>query len=209
MTNKILVVIPCRAGSKRFPGKNMAPIRGMPLAMNTCVIALDTFGQHVDIVVSSDDDSVLDMCVANNISIYERIPELATDDATSEDVVMDVLNHYQYLNEFNDQYEHVILMQVTSPLLDPGRLATAMDQYLEQDLPSMVAVNPAYQPCGAFYIVKTELFRANPSWYQPKGGIFILPWDQCLDVDYEYTLDICQAIAYGRTFGTQICGCNI
>lgn len=197
MFENILVIIPCRAGSQRFPHKNTALFQGVPLVVNTINIAWEA--ELNNILVSTDDKDVMDLCDANNVRYTSRPAELCGPDAKSEDVVAHAAEYAQY--DLSLKFDSICLMQVTSPLLNAGTLKTAVKLYLAQKLDSLTAVDSRYQPVGAFYITKEPGFTRTKSFYQENGGLYKLPAKQCLDVDYKYQIQIANQVASGNVWG--------
>ncbi|QJQ99361.1 acylneuraminate cytidylyltransferase family protein [Halomonas sp. PGE1] len=112
---KILMLIPARGGSKRLPRKNILPMAGKPLICWTIEAALAT-ELDARIMVSSDDEEVLDIAhqySSRGVVAYRRPDELATDTASTVEVVIDAINA-----EKAQGYEPkiIILLQPTSPL---------------------------------------------------------------------------------------------
>lgn len=113
----VLSLIPARAGSKRLPGKNLKLIAGLPLIAHTIKAARES--HFTDrIVVSTDSPDIAAVAVKYGAEApYLRPQELASDAATSEDVIRHAilaLGHYDY----------IVLLQPTSPL----RMASTIDQ---------------------------------------------------------------------------------
>lgn len=196
MFEDILTTIPCRAGSQRFPGKNTALFKGVPLVVNTIKIALDA--GLTNIIVSTDDVDVINLCKEMKIKFITRPAELCNSHAKSEDVILHAASQ---AHESDTEFKSICLMQVTSPLLEASSLNTALKQYTSNELPSLTAVDNRYQPVGAFYIVNADLFVGNKSLYQSGGGLYKLPPEQCMDVDHQYQLSICEIIAAGNARG--------
>lgn len=183
----VLAVIPTRKGSKRFPGKNLALFREMPLVQNTIRIAKAAGIEKI--VVTTDDEDVINIARSEKVDFLRRDEHLCTDGAKTEDVVEDVVQHVVC--------DTICLMQVTSPLLHPLSLQSAIDKYFETKATSLTAINLLYEPCGAFYIVDSMLFMENKSFYQDGGHLYMLPADQCIDVDHPHQLQICNQIVAG------------
>lgn len=123
----ILVIIPARGGSKGIPRKNLRPLHGKPLiyyAINTALNS--TF--HPDIYVSTDDDEIAFFSQKFGVKIHRRGPELSSDHITLDPVVIDAY-HYAVKTEKKD-YEAVITMQPTSPLLTSTSLDNAISKLL-------------------------------------------------------------------------------
>jgi len=121
---KLLAIIPARGGSKRLPRKNVLSLGGKPLIGWTIQAALRSrFVDHV--VVSTDDEEIKDISIKYGADIpFMRPYELATDEATSVDVVLHLLRKLEEENKF---YNYIILLQPTSPL----RTAKNIDESVE------------------------------------------------------------------------------
>ena len=81
-----LAVIPARGGSKRLPGKNILDLCGKPIIEWSIEAGLNS--SYIDkVVVSSDDDDILDTAKRFKAEIIKRPKQLASDTASSCDVV--------------------------------------------------------------------------------------------------------------------------
>ncbi len=107
-----LAIIPARGGSKGLPRKNLAIINGETLVERACRCAIET-GGFSEVVLSSDDDELL-YSVTNASALHHRPPELATDEASIEDVIKHVLER----RTFKD-FDVIALLQPTSPTRTP------------------------------------------------------------------------------------------
>ncbi len=110
----LAVVIPVRAGSKGIPGKNLARVGGRPLVDWTVEAAL---GAHcVDrVLVSTDDPAIREHVHATwpgRVLLPVRSPATASDTATTESVLLDVLGTPEAADA-----DEIGLVQATSPLL--------------------------------------------------------------------------------------------
>jgi len=93
---EVLAVIPARGGSKGIPRKNIRLLNGKPLIYYQIKNALES--KYInDIVVTSDDEDILDY--ASNFDVYlrKRPPELAKDDITLDPVVYDAVNYMEHI----------------------------------------------------------------------------------------------------------------
>jgi len=187
MFDEILAVIPCRKGSKRFPHKNTALFHDVMLVENTIRIARHAGIENI--LVTTDDPLVMSIARSAGVTYLDRPEDLCTDDATTEDAVEHAVRYAA-----GEEIDTICLMQVTSPMLHHTTLRTALENYAATEVKSLIAVNLLYQPCGAFYIFDRELFMKNKSRYQEGGGVYILPADQAIDVDYSYNLEIANAV---------------
>ena len=85
--NKIfLAIIPARGGSKRLPRKNILDLCGKPLISWSIEAALKS--KYISkVVVSSDDEEILNISSNFGADIIKRPYELANDTATTFDAV--------------------------------------------------------------------------------------------------------------------------
>ena len=109
----MLGLIPARAGSKRLPGKNLLCLLGRPL-IAWSIDAGKASTIIDDVVVSSEDTEIIDVAKKYGADgIIERPVELATDHASSNDVLKHALDTLSYRGE---AYSYVAFLQPTSPL---------------------------------------------------------------------------------------------
>lgn len=139
-----LAIIPARAGSTRLPGKNVRPMAGKPMVAWTLEAALAA--RSLDrIVVSTDDPAVAAVAAKMGLAPpFMRPAGLSGPDAS----VMDAIAHA--LTALGEDWDHVVLLQPTSPLRtaqDVDRVVTAC---LEADAPAAIATAPMPKP-SAFY----------------------------------------------------------
>jgi len=109
---RILAIIPARGGSKGIPRKNLAPLAGRPLVCHTLSAALNA--QCLDrIIVSTDDAEIAAVCSSLDAEVMNRPAELASDTATTHNVLLHVVNAL-----ISDGYtpDAVMTLQPTSPL---------------------------------------------------------------------------------------------
>lgn len=110
---KSLFLIPARGGSKGIPGKNIKLFNGKPLINYSIELARE-FVSDKDICVSTDDEKITKCAEEIGLKVpFLRPNELATDNATTYDVIMHALNYYESKEII---YDNVVVLQPTSPL---------------------------------------------------------------------------------------------
>ncbi|WP_082529061.1 MULTISPECIES: acylneuraminate cytidylyltransferase family protein [unclassified Bradyrhizobium] len=138
---KTLAVIPARGGSKRLPGKNVRCFLGIPLIAWSIRFA-KSLGRFERIIVSTDSDEIATITRSEGVDVpYLRSEALASDTATSADVVIDVLARER--NE-GRSYGLVALLQPTSPVREPSRWHDAFARIEMGDCEAVVGVAPAH-----------------------------------------------------------------
>lgn len=130
-----IALIPLRGGSKGIPGKNLKILNGNPLCSYAINAALNA-KQVDDVWVSSDDQEIIDYVKSNfpKVNIRIRPAEFATDIATTESVILDLIDS----NQFNPT-DQLILIQATSPLVTSSDLDKALLQLSESENTSLVS----------------------------------------------------------------------
>lgn len=121
---KVLAIIPARAGSKGIPGKNIKPIGGYPLITWTIRQALGAtlLGK---VIVSTDGDEIARIAQDSGAEVpFVRPPEFAQDHSPTSDVVIHALDFY---SERGMEFEMVAVLEPTSPL----RKASDIDRGIE------------------------------------------------------------------------------
>ncbi len=85
-----IAVIPARGGSKRLPRKALIPFRGEPMIVHSIRAAQDA-SCFETVLVSSDDEEILEIAGKAGATAYLRPGELAGDDVPTAPVLLDVL----------------------------------------------------------------------------------------------------------------------
>jgi N-acylneuraminate cytidylyltransferase len=137
---KILYLITARKGSKGLPGKNTKLLRDKPLIEYTINFALNNLNLDDELCISTNDDAVIEIAESKGVSIpFRRPEELANDYATSYDVIIHAINHYQKKNQ---TFDAVLLLQPTSPLRINDDLTRLLSEY-DDDTDMVVSVKIA------------------------------------------------------------------
>jgi CMP-N,N'-diacetyllegionaminic acid synthase len=126
---KILYVIPARGGSKGIQHKNVKPLNGKPLIYYSIDVARQLTDDS-NICVSTDDDEIIKVVEDYGLKVpFKRPSNLATDTATTNDVLQHALEFYEK-NGIN--YDIVVLLQPTSPLRKSYQVKEALELFNEQ-----------------------------------------------------------------------------
>jgi N-acylneuraminate cytidylyltransferase len=220
----ILGLVPARAGSKRLPGKNFRDLCGSPLVAWTLDAAI-TSGQLADVVVSTDDPRVEQIARAKSVECLFRPPELATDQASSVDVLIHALDQLRLQGRF---YDAIMLLQATSPLRGAKEIQEAAALYRKHPDCSVVSMCPSeYRPqwmaepdasgmirnfspavpCsvpaplrlnGAIYIVPCKHLRETGGMYTERTVPYVMPRSLSLDIDTEEDFFLCECLMARR-----------
>jgi len=155
--NDILCIIPARGGSKGIAGKNLMLIHGMPLVEHSITHALDAGLKPDQVVVSSDSDDILDIARRNDVWALRRPDEISGDDSSTEEALLNALIHHNG--------EHILLLQVTSPIRFKGTLNRFIDFYLDGSYDSALTTTKFYD----FFWREAENGIDYESTYDPEN----------------------------------------
>lgn len=138
--DKYVVFIPVRGGSKSIPLKNIRKICGRPLVYWVLDAAVEC--KKTDRVYLCTDspaikEKVSEYIAQNNcgdkLRCIDRPAETATDTASTESVM-------SYFADTYTDFENLILVQATSPLLTANDLEKAIDSFEHNNYDSMLSV---------------------------------------------------------------------
>lgn len=204
---RFLVVIPARGGSKGIPRKNVRLMCGKPLISYSISAALAS-KYDLDVVVSTDDEEIERIALMYGADVIKRPPELSADHVTLDPVVYHAVTEAVQKNKRN--YDAIITMQPTSPLLKPKTLDSAIEYFLENGFDTIISginrphlswtqiedkyvplykerLNRQYLPkhlleTGAFVISRIDFIKENGR-FGPNVSIFEVPENESIDID--------------------------
>lgn len=141
---KILAIIPARSGSKGLKDKNIKPLCGIPLCAYTIKAAQES-GVFSEIHFSTDSQEYARIAESYGASVpFFRRKELATDSASSWDVVKDVINEYR---KKNMEFDAAMLLQPTVPFRSAEDICNCVKMLGERSAGAIVSVTePDHSP---------------------------------------------------------------
>ena len=222
MNKTFLAIIPARGGSKRLPRKNILDLCGKPLISWSIEAALKS--KYISkVVVSSDDEEILNISSNFGADIIKRPYELANDTATTFDAIKHTIDNFK-------NYDYIVLLQPTSPLRNVKHIDEAIELLEEKQADAIVSVcemdhsplwsnilpedgnmrgflreeilnkrsqdlEKYYRVNGAVYICKTDKLLENKSFFL-KDNIFAYIMDRksSIDIDEEFDLEIAKVL---------------
>ncbi|MBV4428317.1 acylneuraminate cytidylyltransferase [Clostridium tyrobutyricum] len=132
--NKTIAIIPARGGSKSIPLKNIKLMNGRPLIY--WVLDAAVACEKIDkIYVSTDSLNIKNVVKKydnESVIAIDRSGENSTDFSTTESVMMEFAEQYNF--------ENIVLIQVTSPLLEGKDLDEGLKKYFNEELDSVISV---------------------------------------------------------------------
>jgi N-acylneuraminate cytidylyltransferase len=160
--NRVLALIAARGGSKGLPRKNVLMAGGRPLIAWTIAAAREA-AMVSRVVLSSDDDEIIAVAKTWGCEApFRRPAELAGDSSSSMDVVLHALEQLP-------GYEHLLLLQPTSPLRTGRDIDAAFALMQERGAPSCVSVCEAEQ--SPFWMYRLDEAQRMVSLLAPKPDV--------------------------------------
>lgn len=136
MKPKVLAVVPARAGSKRLPKKNIKLLNGLPLISHTFE-AIKNSKYISTTIATSDCPEVLRISTQyDNTYPLTRTAELASDTASTVDVVLHAVEYAKQFGEF----DIICLLQPTSPLRTAQDIDNAIALYIDKQAKGVVSM---------------------------------------------------------------------
>ena len=211
-----LAIIPARGDSKRLPRKNILDLNGRPLIAWSIEAGLNS--KYIDkVVVTSDDDDILNLSKSLGVEILKRPDYLASDTATTFDTIKHVIEKVA-------NYDYIILLQPTSPLRDGLHIDEAIELLENKKASAVISVckmdhsplwsntidkslsmvgflkdevlnkrsqdlEKYYRLNGAIYICKTERYIEEKKFFL-KDNIFAYKMDRKNSVDIDENIDL-------------------
>lgn len=185
MVDKILAIIPARAGSKRLPGKNSKTLCGKPLVQWTIEAAQQT-PQISEIIVSTDSENIADIAKECGVPVpFLRPDSISGDKATAIDVVSHTV---EYLKNQGKSFDYIVWLQPTSPLRTKENIQQAIQLLKDKSAAGVISVcecdhSPMWsntlQPDGNMqnflsnFVKKNPRSQALPTYYRLNGAIYI------------------------------------
>lgn len=135
---KYLIIIPARGGSKGVPGKNIKKLHGIPLIAFTINIA-KKLQIPSKILISTDNKEIATVAEEFGCNVpFLRPSNLATDTSPSIDFVLHALTK---LEEQNENFDAVILLQPTTPFRRKEEVEKAIYKFENTNCDSLISVN--------------------------------------------------------------------
>lgn len=158
---RFVAIIPARGGSKGLPRKNVLPLAGLPLIMHS-IQAAQACAWVSAVVVSTDDAEIAGVAQHAGAQVIMRPAELATDGASTVDVVLHAL---AALAEMGQAATHFVLLQPTSPLRTHAHISACLAQLVSSRAACGVSLcAEAHHPQKALVHVGGQWLPVSGNW---------------------------------------------
>ncbi len=147
---KTVAIITARGGSKRIPGKNIRPFLGKPILAYSIEAALSS-GIFDEVMVSTENEEIAALARQYGAKVpFYRSKKAASDFATTNDVLLEVLEEYEKRGKY---FDIGCCIYPTAPFVTVKKLIKAMEQFLQSDADALIpVVQFSYPPQRAMVI---------------------------------------------------------
>jgi len=203
---KILGITPARGGSKGILRKNVRMVCGKPLVAWTISSALAS--RHLTrYVVSTEDPEIEQIAQDYGAEVIHRPAGLATDEATTQAVLQDILE--------KEDADVVVLLQCTSPVRDDDLIDRCIEKFFETDANSVATgfmcnlfewgtysarrqeLQEFFHDDGNVYVMRADHIRQGDIWGS-KREIVLTDREENVEIDDEFDLWLAEQILLKR-----------
>jgi len=190
----ILAIVPARGGSKRLPGKNLKDLCGKPMIHWTVDVAKES--KYLDkIVVSTEDQQIVQSVSNKGIDIVTRPEELAGDRSSVYDAIFHTLAQYE-------PFDYVCLLQVTSPLRLVEDIDGCIEKCIAKNAPACISITEGRPDAnGAVYVAWTSWLRETRLFDSGRVTTYPMPSSRSVDVDRITDFEEAESIMSSRLSG--------
>lgn len=223
---RTLAVIAARGGSKGVPRKNLLDICGQPLLAWSVRHARGAKGV-TEVIVSSDDESILDVARQHGAIAVRRPGDISGDSATSESAWLHALEAREASGV---TYDRIVALQATSPIRESSDIEAALEMFERETLDSLITVaavedyfcwqldedgvahsvnydwrnrqprqniEKQFLENGSFYVFRPHLLRSTGNRIGGRIGLFEMDRHKMFQIDSPEDVKICAAIMAG------------
>lgn len=219
---KKIAIITARGGSKRIPRKNIKPFCGKPILAYSIEAALKS-GLFDTVMVSTDDEEIAQVARQYGAEVpFYRSEKTAGDFATTNDVLLEVLEEYEKRGE---HFDLGCCIYPTAPFVTAEKLKKGVEELLSTDADTLIPVvafsyppqramiekegrlvfeypqyldsrsqdlEPHYHDVGQFYVFHTEAFRKNKKLMVGNILPFVISEMEVQDIDNQTDWEIAE-----------------
>ena len=222
MSKRVLAIVPARANSQRLPNKNTAELGGLSLVawalrklldLQALLSETDT---EIEFALSTDSRQIASEWPHPWTPSELRPAELATKDTSTELVVDHVLS------EVGAKFHYVLVVQPTSPLVEPRDLLRLIYKLQEGESSAVLVARwdhpptwtvcldenrnlttpwsgkfegqDLFRPVGAWAVTRNHWDKRKKLAVPGESSVVEVPLDRGIDIDTEHDLAFAEAI---------------
>lgn len=164
---KSIAIITARGGSKRIPRKNIKEFCGKPILAYSIEAALQS-GLFDEVMVSTDDEEIAEIGKRYGAKVpFFRSEKTANDFATTNDVLLEVLEEYEKRGE---HFDVACCIYPTAPFVTAEKLKNSMELLLASDADTLIPVVAfSYPPQRAMVVEDGRLVFEYPQYIDARS----------------------------------------
>ena len=162
-----IAIITARGGSKRIPRKNIKEFCGKPILAYSIEAAIQS-GSFDKVMVSTDDQEIAEIAKRYGAEVpFYRSEKTANDYATTNDVLLEVLEEFEKRGE---HYDLGCCIYPTAPFVTAQKLQDAVEQLLASDADTLIpVVSFSYPPQRAMIVKDGRLVFEYPQYLDSRS----------------------------------------
>ncbi len=167
---KLICIIPARKGSKGLKNKNIRRLNNIPLIAWSILLAKKC-NEIDDIIVSTDSVKISKIAKKYGAKVpFIRPKKLATDKASSFNVIKHTINFFKKKNIF---YDYVLLLEPTSPLRDLKDVNFCIKKVLSKKIETLVSITKSINQHPSFLYSLNKKSFLKPYFENSKKKLYI------------------------------------
>ena len=170
MFNDVLCIIPARGGSKGIEHKNLKIVGKYPLFVHSVYHAIENNIPKDRIVVSSDDEKILEIAQELGVVGLKRSEENSQDSSSTESCLIEVVQSF-----YKHHVTTIVTLQPTSPIRRNNLIHDCLYEYKSGGYDSLLTTTKLYD----FFWYKNN---KRGSWMSTYDYLY-RPVRQNLDID--------------------------
>lgn len=184
-SERMIAIVPVRAGSKGLPSKNTMPVAGMPLYLHAVTQGLRTVGQ---VLLSTDIDEIGDGALPKGCMLCRRPPGLAVDSTPMDAVIKHLIKDRGLAGKT------LVLLQATSPLRLDSDILAALELFRTRQYDMVLSVVERDRGVLKYGTLEGTRFTAMrsqsfcffnrqqlPVVHGPNGAVYVFDADRFID----------------------------
>lgn len=162
-----LAIITARGGSKRIPRKNIKEFCGKPILAYSIEAAIKS-GLFDEVMVSTDDEEIAEIAVKYGAKVpFYRSEKTANDFATTNDVLLEVLEEYEKRGQ---QFDMACCLYPTAPFVTAKKIQKAFEMLENSDADTLIPVVAfSYPPQRAMIVKDGRLVFEYPQYMDSRS----------------------------------------
>lgn len=155
----VAIIIPARAGSKRFKNKNIHKINNKPM-INIVINEAKKIKFKKMIFVSTENKKIKNIIKKNRIKIIDRPKNLSGDNVNKIDVIRHAA--YEIKKKYGNKFDFIMSLQANSPNIKSYQISECLYKLASKKLDEVMSINDDLLQNAAIRVFKfNKIFSDN------------------------------------------------